>query len=343
MLLSSKSIPHASAAPSHLSSHALGHSSKTVLVDTRLLNVPRARSSIVEDVTPEASTSSLGGNIFVPSSLRHLENSWGRIAYASEPWTMLVSVDEKPNRTRNVQKTPAFFANVGDAIRSLREDIPSLFERELNYEIYTENLLFKDPRVSFQGLKNYKTMFWSLRFHGKLFFKDLFVEVQRIWQPEDFVIKMRWTVHGVPRMLSGKKETLFEGISTYKLDEDGRVYQHSVDNVLLRDTPMFQASPILAGIDRALGAQVPQQSPYPGAWGCEGEASPESLTYLASQAKSIPLPRSAGNVYAVLQVSILIHLYGSLLASKASAAMEEEKSSSASLSTADHHVLLGGY
>ena len=49
--------------------------------------------------------------------------------------------------------------------------------------------MFRDPRNSFQGLKNYKTIFWSLRFHGRLFFKVLYVDVQRIWQPEDTQIR----------------------------------------------------------------------------------------------------------------------------------------------------------
>ena len=49
--------------------------------------------------------------------------------------------------------------------------------------------MFRDPRNTFRGLKNYKTIFWSLRFHGNLFFKRLSVDVQRIWQPEDTQIR----------------------------------------------------------------------------------------------------------------------------------------------------------
>ena len=56
-------------------------------------------------------------------------------------------------------------------------------------DIYREDVVFRDPRNSFQGLKNYKTIFWSLRFHGRLFFKVLYVDVQRIWQPEDTQIR----------------------------------------------------------------------------------------------------------------------------------------------------------
>ena len=55
--------------------------------------------------------------------------------------------------------------------------------------IYREDLVFKDPSLTFQGLKNYKLIFWSLRFHGRLFLKAAHVQVLRIWQPEDRVIK----------------------------------------------------------------------------------------------------------------------------------------------------------
>lgn len=55
--------------------------------------------------------------------------------------------------------------------------------------IYREDMVFKDPRLSFRGLRNYRLVIWSLRFHGRLFFQQPYVEVSRIWQPEDNIIK----------------------------------------------------------------------------------------------------------------------------------------------------------
>lgn len=112
-------------------------------------------------------------------------------------------------------------------------------------------------------MKNYQLIFWSLRFHGKLFFKTLYVDVKRIWQPEDGLIKMRWTVHGIPRV-PWEAEGTFDGISTYRLDSHGKIYDHSVDNILLRDPPMATNPPLLAGLN--LQPLVPQQ-PVPGAKG----------------------------------------------------------------------------
>lgn len=70
-------------------------------------------------------------------------------------------------------------------------------------DIYHEDVVFRDRRNTFSGIKNYKTIFWSLRFHGRLFFSKLYVEVKRIWQPSDNTICMRWTVHGIPRVSLG--------------------------------------------------------------------------------------------------------------------------------------------
>ena len=55
--------------------------------------------------------------------------------------------------------------------------------------IYRDDIVFKDPRNTFRGKKNYRTIFWSLRLSGKLVFSKLYVEVKRIWQPEESVIR----------------------------------------------------------------------------------------------------------------------------------------------------------
>jgi hypothetical protein len=109
--------------------------------------------------------------------------------------------------------------------------------------IYRDDVVFTDGRLEFQGLKNYKIIFWSLRFHGKLFFRHTNVDILRIWQPEDYQIKMRWKIVGIPRV--GDMEGVIDGISTYKLDRRGKIYEHSITNVQLRDPPL--ENPLLYG------------------------------------------------------------------------------------------------
>lgn len=229
-----------------------------------------------------------------------------------DPGCFLVTVDDKPPRAKSEaksggnkpqpgngrpgpggEKSPDYYANVGDAIRTLREDIPLLFERELNYDIYREDIVFRDPRNTFAGMRNYKTIFWSLRFHGRIFFRSLYVDVQRIWQPDDSVIRMRWSVHGVPR-LPWEAEGIFDGISQYRLDSQGLIYEHSVDNVILRDPPM-QGFPLLTGLNLV---QIPQgmQQPCPGAWitGRAATGSAEQRQGGALAAVAVPDRAQAG-------------------------------------------------
>jgi len=171
------------------------------------------------------------------------------------------AIEEKPQRTKEERKKNEYFANVGDAIRTLREDIPSLFNRDLNYDIYRDDIVFRDTRNSLHGKRDYKILFWSLRFHGRIFFSKLAVDVKRVWQPEDGVIKMRWTVRGIPRV-PWDAEGIFDGISTYKLDSEGKIYEHSVDNLILRDPPLFSNPALLAG----LNLQPSQTTPQLGTW-----------------------------------------------------------------------------
>lgn len=170
-----------------------------------------------------------------------------------------VQTNELSKETNDDEKD--FHANVGRAIRTLREEIPLLFVEDFTYDIYREDIVFRDPRNCFKGMKNYKTIFWSLRFHGRIFFKSLYVEVKRIWQIDDTCIRMRWQVHGIPRV-PWEAEGIFDGVSTFKLDRKGLIYEHAVDNVILRDPPM-QTNPLFARLN--LIPSAPSQ-PCPGAW-----------------------------------------------------------------------------
>eukprot|EP00887_Chlorella_sp_A99_P004841 scaffold4.g4841.t1 len=175
-----------------------------------------------------------------------------------------------------------FYANVGDAIRTLREDIPLLFHKDLNYDIYREDITFRDPSIAFHGLKSYRLIFRSLRFHGRVFCKALYVEVQRIWQPDDAQIKVRWKVYAKPRL--GGPDGQLDGIFTYRLDRSGKIYEHSVDNVQLRDPPI--RNPLLYWFNWILvPAPQAQQVPCPGSW-CEGAAEEAALPALPASSGS---------------------------------------------------------
>ncbi|KAL3578892.1 hypothetical protein D5086_020396 [Populus alba] len=123
-----------------------------------------------------------------------------------------------------------FYVNLGLAVRTLREDLPLLFTEDLNYEIYRDDITFIDPLNTFTGIDNYKLIFWALRFHGKMLFREISLEVYRIWQPSENVILIRWNLKGVPRVPWEAKGE-FQGTSRYKLDRNGKIYEHKVDNL----------------------------------------------------------------------------------------------------------------
>uniref|UniRef100_A0A7N0TD14 Uncharacterized protein n=1 Tax=Kalanchoe fedtschenkoi TaxID=63787 RepID=A0A7N0TD14_KALFE len=142
-----------------------------------------------------------------------------------------VQVNHPPSgQDKQQQQKDDFYVNLGLAVRTLREDMPLLFTKDLNYDIYRDDITFVDPLNTFSGIENYKLIFWALRFHGKILFRDISLEVFRIWQPAENVILIRWNLKGVPRV-PWEAKGQFQGTSRYKLDRNGKIYEHKVDNL----------------------------------------------------------------------------------------------------------------
>ena len=54
------------------------------------------------------------------------------------------------------------------------------------------------------------------------------VRVHRFWQRTDGVLAVRWAIHGQPR-LPAAQQTVLDGISEFRFNEEGYIYQHTVD------------------------------------------------------------------------------------------------------------------
>ena len=153
----------------------------------------------------------------------------------------------------------------GLAIRTLRDELPAMFDRDLSYDIYRDDISFIDrtalPGVPAEahGLEAYKRVFLSMRLHGALCFSRQRVTLLRIWQPRDRTLAVRWSVCAAPRLLSslGADDAHFDGISEYKLDARGMIYEHRVDNVDAgTQAPQRSLASLLAQLS-------PAQSPTP--------------------------------------------------------------------------------
>lgn len=109
-------------------------------------------------------------------------------------------------------------------IQILKQDLPTLFERDISYNIYSQSIYFQDPVNKFKGKFNYRIIFWTLRFHAQLFFTEIYFDLHDIKQAEDEILAT-WTVHGTLR-LPWKPEICFNGCSNYKLNDEDLIYEH---------------------------------------------------------------------------------------------------------------------
>jgi hypothetical protein len=114
---------------------------------------------------------------------------------------------------------------IEEVIKTLKHDLPTLFEKDISYDIYTQNIYFKDPVNTFKGKLNYRIIFWTLRFHGQLFFTELFFDLHDVQQTTQDTILANWTVRGTLRVPWNAK-IFFNGYSTYKLTPAGLIYEH---------------------------------------------------------------------------------------------------------------------
>ena len=68
-------------------------------------------------------------------------------------------------------------SQIEENIKILKHDLPTLFEKDISYDIYTRDILFKDPISKFKWKFNYRIIFWTLRFHAGLFFTDILFDL----------------------------------------------------------------------------------------------------------------------------------------------------------------------
>ncbi|MEH2160129.1 MAG: DUF2358 domain-containing protein [Nostoc sp.] len=115
--------------------------------------------------------------------------------------------------------------SVEQVIKILKQDLPTLFEKDISYDIYTQDIYFKDPVNSFKYKFNYRIIFWTLRFHARLFFSQIYFDVHDVSQSAEDMILAKWTVRGVLRV-PWKAGLLFNGYSTYKLNQDNLISEH---------------------------------------------------------------------------------------------------------------------
>lgn len=118
-----------------------------------------------------------------------------------------------------------YAAKLEQAIVVLKQDLPTLFDQDISYDLYSQDIFFRDPVNTFKGKFNYRIIFWTLRFHGRLFFTELYFDVHQVYPASENTIRAEWTVRGTLR-LPWKPTLLFNGYSIYTLNAEALIYQH---------------------------------------------------------------------------------------------------------------------
>jgi len=110
-------------------------------------------------------------------------------------------------------------------IKTLEQDLPPLFERDISYDIYSQDICFTDPINTFHRKWVYRVVYWSLRFHAKLFFTHIKLDLHDVRQVAPNALEAHWMVRGT-LLLPWKPEVHFNGTSNYTINSDGLIYKH---------------------------------------------------------------------------------------------------------------------
>ncbi len=110
-------------------------------------------------------------------------------------------------------------------METLKQDLPTLFEKDISYNIYTQDIYFQDPVNKFKGKLSYRIIFLTLRFHAQLFFTKIFFDLHEVSKTDKDIILAKWTVRGILRV-PWKAKLYFNGYSTYKLNQNAVIYEH---------------------------------------------------------------------------------------------------------------------
>ena len=156
-----------------------------------------------------------------------------------------------------------FTLNVGRAIETLRDEVPNMLSQPMDLSIFSEDVMLTDRpgHAIATGKNQYAAFFATLRMARRLTLSSPTVEIKALryldWRSE---ISVKFTITASAPL--GMEPITFDAISVYKLNDQGLIYEHRIDDVTrmnLFDRPsLFENLP--------LGNLVwngPQKAPVP--------------------------------------------------------------------------------
>lgn len=143
-------------------------------------------------------------------------------------------------------------AQLKHIFNTLRDDLPNVFVRTINYTIYTQDLVFVNniKGTVITGVHNYvKQVLW-MRLLGHIKFAYVKLEILKMtMHPEDSSIKIRWRIVGmsgtrvflsfwmikvwnIKNHAQQASEGWYDGFSTFYVNNDGKVFKHVADKMM---------------------------------------------------------------------------------------------------------------
>mmetsp|Transcript_435 Transcript_435/g.567 ORF Transcript_435/g.567 Transcript_435/m.567 type:complete len:276 (-) Transcript_435:77-904(-) len=163
-----------------------------------------------------------------------------------------------------------FELNLGRCIDALRNDFPHFFDRELEWDIYTNDIEINDPSgVQLQGLAAYKQSFAMIRLFRRVMVDSVELTYRLRYDFHRQIIVVNWysswTARGTSRPLAH-----VDAVSHFHLNQKGLIYRHDIEKIIVNSEklkPPFGTgwlslrAHLLAGLDGRIpaGAHCSQQ------------------------------------------------------------------------------------
>jgi len=152
-----------------------------------------------------------------------------------------------------LHRKPQFHANLGNLIETLREDYPQLMVKPPDLECMTDDItLCEHLTMDLHGKRQYLAFWFAFRLHCKVMFQRGKVEIlSMFFDDNEDCLQVRWRLSAVPRI--GNDKVIMDGLSLYKVNDDGMCYLHSLENTV---PPKSTLQPFLVTLHSAYSRRL---------------------------------------------------------------------------------------
>ena len=153
-----------------------------------------------------------------------------------------------------VNEQAEYEMNLGKAMDTLRKDYPKILTKDLDYDIYDQDLVVVDPSgVTLHGLSNYKASFKFLHTVVNFFYCEEAsgVTFRMVYDWARSSVRISWNAVLVPRAIYGgvRNKLYVDGISLYELNRtSGKISKHSIERLVVNDAHVRASQGVLHGL-----------------------------------------------------------------------------------------------